>query len=159
VHDCLEVPGWPGVWALGDCALIPDQQTGGYHPPTGQHALREAKIVARNVAAAFRGAAKQPFRFRTIGQLAAIGRRTGVARILGFNFSRVIAWSLWRAIYLSKLPRIEKKVRVVLDWMLDLIFSKDLVQFQTVRGQAPASIAVAQPMGELAAEPVGQPTR
>lgn len=155
VNDCLDVPGWPGVWALGDCALIPDQQTGGYHPPTGQHALREAKIVARNVAAAFRGTAKQPFRFKTIGQLAAIGRRTGVARILGFNFSGVIAWSLWRAIYLSKLPRIEKKVRVVLDWLLDLIFSKDLVQFQTARGQAPASIAVAQPAAQLIAEPVG----
>ncbi len=156
VNDCLEVPNWPGVWALGDCALIPDQLTGGYHPPTGQHALREGKIVARNVTAALHGRIKQPFRFRTIGQLAAIGRRTGVARILGFNFSGVIAWSLWRAIYLSKLPRIEKKVRVILDWLLDLIFSKDLVQFQTVRGQAPAAIAGAQPAAQLAAEPVGQ---
>jgi len=155
VNDCLEAPGWPGVWALGDCALIPDSLTGGTHPPTGQHALREGKIVARNVTAALRGTIKQPFRFKAIGQLAAIGRRTGVARILGFNFSGVIAWSLWRAIYLSKLPRIEKKVRVVLDWLLDLIFTKDLVQFQTVRGQAPASIAVAQPTAELAAEPVG----
>ncbi len=144
VNDCLEVPDWPGVWALGDCALIPDQLTGGYHPPTGQHALREARVVARNVTAAFRGTAKQPFRFRTIGQLAAIGRRTGVARILGVNFSGVIAWSLWRAIYLSKLPRIEKKVRVVLDWMLDLLFSKDLVQLQTARGQAPAAFGAPQ---------------
>jgi NADH dehydrogenase len=152
VNECLEVPGWPGVWALGDCALVPDPLTGGSHPPTGQHALREAKAAARNVTATFRGTAKQPFRFKTIGQLAAIGRRTGVARILGFNFSGVIAWSLWRTIYLSKLPRIEKKVRVVLDWMLDLLFSKDLVQFQTVRGQAPASIAAAQPTGELVAE-------
>lgn len=154
VNDCLEVPDWPGVWALGDCAFIPDQLTGGYHPPTGQHALREAKFVARNVTAAFHGTAKQPFRFRTIGQLAAIGRRTGVARILGFKFSGVIAWSLWRAIYLSKLPRIEKKVRVLLDWTLDLIFSKDLVQFQTMRSQAPAAIAVAQPAAQLVAEPV-----
>jgi len=154
VNDCLEVPNWPGVWALGDCALIPDQLTGGYHPPTGQHALREAKVAARNVTAVFRGTAKQPFRFRTIGQLAAIGRRTGVARILGFNFSGVIAWSLWRAIYLSKLPRIEKKLRVVLDWMLDLIFSKDLVQFQTLRGQAPAAIATTQPAAQMVPEPI-----
>ena len=137
VNDCLEVPGWPGVWALGDCAVIPDPLTGGSHPPTGQHALREAKIAARNVLASLQGSDKQPFRFRTLGQLAAIGRRTGVARILGFNFSGVIAWSLWRFIYLSKLPRIEKKVRVVLDWMLDVIFSKDLVQFHIARGQAP----------------------
>ena len=140
VNDCLEVPGWPGVWALGDCAVIPDPLTGSCHPPTGQHALREAKVAARNVLAAFQGSEKEPFRFRTLGQLAAIGRRTGVARILGFNFSGVIAWSLWRFIYLSKLPRIEKKVRVVLDWLLDLIFSKDLVQFQTARGQAPAAV-------------------
>jgi NADH dehydrogenase len=155
VNECLEVPGWPGVWALGDCALIPDRRTGGYHPPTGQHALREGKVAARNVAAALRGTIKQPFRFRTIGQLAAIGRRTGVARICGFNFSGVIAWSLWRAIYLSKLPRIEKKVRVVLDWLLDLIFSKDLVQFQTGHGQGPAVTTMTQPAGELVSEPVG----
>lgn len=61
-----------------------------------------------------------------------------MARIFGVNFSGVIAWSLWRAIYLSKLPRVEKKIRVVLDWTLDLLFSKDLVQFQTVRGAAMA---------------------
>ncbi len=140
VNDRLEVPGWPGVWALGDCAVIPDPLTGGCHPPTGQHALREAKIAARNVCASFRGSAPQPFRFKTLGQLAAIGRRTGVARILGFNFSGVIAWSLWRFIYLSKLPRIEKKVRVVLDWMLDVVFSKDLVQFHIARGQAPPAM-------------------
>jgi NADH dehydrogenase len=144
VNDCLEVPGWRGVWALGDCAVIPDPLTGGCHPPTGQHALREAKIAARNVLASFQGSDKQPFRFRTLGQLAAIGRRTGVARILGFNFSGVIAWSLWRFIYLSKLPRIEKKVRVVLDWMLDVIFSKDLVQFHIARGQAPPATISAE---------------
>jgi NADH:ubiquinone reductase (H+-translocating) len=142
VNDCLEVPGWPGVWALGDCAVIPDPLTGGSHPPTGQHALREGKLAARNVLATLERSKKQSFRFRTLGQLAAIGRRTGVARILGFNFSGVIAWSLWRFIYLSKLPRIEKKVRVVLDWLLDLIFSKDLVQLQTARGQAPAAIVM-----------------
>jgi NADH dehydrogenase len=153
VNESLEVPDWPGVWALGDCALIPDQLTGGYHPPTGQHAMREAAVAARNITAAFRGAEKQPFRFKTIGLLAAIGRRTGVARILGFNFSGVIAWSLWRAVYLSKLPRIEKKVRVVLDWLLDIIFTKDLVQFQTVRGHVSSSATVAQPAAAFTAEP------
>ena len=136
VNEYLELTDWPGVWALGDCAVIPDKLTGGYHPPTGQHALREGRTVARNVAAAIRGGAKQPFVFKTLGQLAAIGRRTGVARILGINFSGFIAWSLWRAIYLSKLPRLEKKLRVILDWTMDLLFSKDLVQFQTIRGAA-----------------------
>jgi NADH:ubiquinone reductase (H+-translocating) len=133
VNECLEVHGWPGVWALGDCAAIPDQQKGGFHPPTAQHALREAKVVAHNVTASVQGREKKRFVFSTIGQLAAIGRRTGVANIWGINFSGFVAWWLWRTIYLSKLPRFEKKLRVAFDWTLDLIFSKDLVQFLDIR--------------------------
>ena len=133
VDESLRVPEWPGVWALGDCALVPDGKTGQYHPPTAQHALREGKTLAKNLIASVRGGALKPFSFSTIGQLAAIGRRTGVANIFGINFSGFIAWWMWRTIYLSKLPRFEKKLRVALDWTLDLLFSKDLVQFQTVR--------------------------
>jgi len=133
VDETLAVPGWPGVWALGDCAVVPDVRTGRPHPPTAQHALREARTVARNIGGAIDGRAPRPFRFRTIGQLAAIGRRTGVARIFGVNFSGFVAWWLWRTIYLSKLPRFEKKVRVAIDWTLDLLFTKDFVQFLTVR--------------------------
>lgn len=133
VNENLQVPGWPGVWALGDCALIPDGKTGNYHPPTAQHALREGKVLAHNLMASVEGGAMKPFSFSTIGQLAAIGQRAGVARIFGINFSGFIAWWLWRTIYLSKLPRFEKKLRVALDWTLDLIFGKDLVQFQTFR--------------------------
>lgn len=134
VEETLAVPQWPGLWSLGDCAVVPDRRTGRPYPPTAQHALRQARIVAENVVASMRGGPLRPFRFRTIGQLAAIGRRTGVARIFGINFSGFFAWWLWRTIYLSKLPRLEKKVRVALDWTLDLIFSKDIVQFLTVRG-------------------------
>jgi NADH dehydrogenase len=83
--------------------------------------------------AAVDGGPRKPFVFSTIGQLAAIGKRRGVARILGINFSGFFAWWLWRTIYLAKLPRVEKKVRVALDWALDLLFSKDLVQLQTPR--------------------------
>jgi NADH dehydrogenase len=132
-NEFLEVPGHPGVWAVGDCALIPDRKTGQAYPPTAQHALREGRVLARNIAAAVRGGRKKPFVFSTLGQLATIGRRTGVANILGINFSGFIAWWLWRSIYLSKLPRAEKKLRVALDWTLDLLFSKDLVQFNTFR--------------------------
>lgn len=131
VDENLEIPGWPGVWALGDCAAISDRQSGKLYPPTAQHALRQGKVVAHNVIAAVRGTAKRPFVFSTIGQLAAIGKRTGVANILGVNFSGYIAWWMWRTIYLSKLPRLEKKVRVALGWSLDLFFSKDLVQLKT----------------------------
>jgi NADH:ubiquinone reductase (H+-translocating) len=134
VNQFMEVVGWPGVWALGDCAVVPDTSTGKPSPPTAQHALRQGKVLAHNITAEIRGKPKKPFVFSTIGQLAAIGKRTGVANILGVNFSGFIAWWLWRTIYLSKLPRFEKKLRVALDWTLDLLFSKDIVQFLTVRG-------------------------
>ncbi len=133
--EYMEVLEWPGVWALGDCAVIPDPRTGKPYPPTAQHALRQGKVLAGNILAAIRGTEKEPFLFTTIGLLAAIGKRTGVAQILGINFSGFLAWWLWRTIYLSKLPRFEKKCRVALDWLLDLIFSKDIVQFQTLRAQ------------------------
>ncbi len=139
VDETLRVKDWEGVWALGDCAVVPDHRTGKAHPPTAQHALREAKTVASNIAATLRGGALTPFDFRTIGQLAAIGRRTGVARIFGVNFSGFFAWWLWRTIYLSKLPRLEKKVRVAIDWTLDLLFAKDFVQFLTVRAPVMSS--------------------
>ena len=131
--ETLAVPGWSGVWALGDCAVVPDRRTGKPYPPTAQHALREARTAAANILATLEGRTAAPFAFRTIGQLAAIGRRTGVARIFGVKFSGFIAWWLWRTIYLSKLPRFEKKVRVAIDWTLDLMFTKDFVQFLTVR--------------------------
>jgi NADH dehydrogenase len=131
VNQYLEVEGHPGVWALGDCALIPDPK-GGFYPPTAQHALREGKVLGRNIAAAIRSGTKTPFVFSTIGLLAAIGRRTGVARILGLNFSGFFAWALWRGVYLSKLPRLDRKIRIGIDWALDLVFPKDLVQFKAV---------------------------
>lgn len=129
----LEVPDFPGVWALGDCASIPNPKTGKPHPPTAQHAIREAKQAAKNILAAIRGGTKKPFIFSTIGQLAAIGHRTGVARVFGLNFSGFVAWWLWRGVYLLKLPRFEKKVQVALGWILDLFFRRDIVQYLTER--------------------------
>jgi NADH dehydrogenase len=135
VNECLELKDWPGVWALGDCALVPDPITRGFHPPTAQHALREGTTVANNVFAAMHNRPQKPFRFKTLGLLASIGHRTGVAQVMGIKFSGFVAWWLWRTIYLSKLPRLEKKVRVAIAWTLDVLFQKDLVQFETVRGQ------------------------
>jgi NADH:ubiquinone reductase (H+-translocating) len=136
VNANLEVDGNDGLWALGDCALVPDPATGKYCPPTAQHASREGKVVAQNIIATLSGTPKKPFSFKTLGALAAIGRRTGVARILGINFSGFLAWFLWRGIYWSKLPRIEKKVRVAIDWALDVLFTKDFVQFLDQRALA-----------------------
>jgi NADH dehydrogenase len=134
--EYLQVPGWPAVWALGDCALVPDVlNPGKFCPPTAQHATRQAAVLANNIASAMSGRALQPFRYKTLGLLAAIGRRTGVAEIMGMRFSGIIAWLLWRTIYLSKLPGLPKKVRVALDWTLDLIFSKDIVELPTLRAR------------------------
>jgi NADH:ubiquinone reductase (H+-translocating) len=133
-NECLQVPNWPGVWALGDCALVPDPlNPGKFYPPTAQHAIRQAAVLANNIIADLHGEAPEPFKFKIIGLLATIGRRTGVAEIFGVRFSGFIAWWLWRCIYLSKLPGLQKKVRVMLDWILDLIFSKDLVELPTLR--------------------------
>jgi NADH dehydrogenase len=124
VDEYLRVEGTENVWAAGDCAAVRDGK-GGYHPATAQHALREARVLADNLSAVILGRRRRRFCFSTIGQLAAIGRRTGVANILGINFSGFVAWWLWRTVYLSKLPRLEKKLRVALDWTLDLLFAKD----------------------------------
>jgi NADH dehydrogenase len=134
VDQQLRVPGRAGVWALGDCAVVPNPRTGTPHPPTAQHAIREGRVLADNILATLGGRPVRAFEFATIGQLAAIGRRTGVARIFGVNFSGFIAWWLWRSIYLMKLPGLDRKLRVALDWTLDLFFSRDLVQFVTDRG-------------------------
>lgn len=132
VDETLELKGWPNVWAIGDCASIPDTQ-GGFHPTTAQHAIREAKVLASNIMAAIAGTQLKPFRFHALGQLASIGHRKGVAQIFGFRFSGSIAWILWRTIYLFKLPQLEKKIRVGIDWFLEMIFSEDTVQIPTKR--------------------------
>ena len=143
--EYLRVPGWPGVWALGDCAFVPDLfNPGKFCPPTAQHATRQATVLANNIVAAMSGRAPRPFKFKTLGLLATIGRRTGVAEILGMRFSGIIAWCLWRAIYLSKLPGLQKKVRVALDWTLDLFFSKDIVELPTLR--APTMSEAEEPL-------------
>ena len=127
VNEFLQVPDWPDVWAVGDCAFVPDiRNSGKSQPPTAQHAIREGKLAARNITAALLGRPLKSFSFTTIGLLASIGRRTGVARIFGFNFSGFFAWWMWRTIYLSKLPGLDKKIRVAFDWTLDILFPKDV---------------------------------
>jgi len=133
VNEFLELAGHEGlVWAVGDCAAVPDGG-GGVQPPTAQHGLRQAMAAAKNIEAAVNGRAKKAFHFSTIGQLASIGRRAGVAQILGFRFSGFVAWFLWRTVYLSKLPGMMKKLRVAISWSLDLIFAREIEQLLTMR--------------------------
>ena len=132
VNEELQVTSFEGVWALGDCAAIPNGEKG-FHPPTAQHAIREARTIAKNIRASIDKRALTPFRFTTLGQLASLGHRRGVAQVFGFCFSGFIAWWMWRTIYLAKLPRMEKRVRVALNWTLDVLFSKDTVQLPLMR--------------------------
>ena len=119
VDATMAVNGRPGIWAAGDSAEIPDLVTGGVCPPTAQHALRQGKRLAENISARLRGDEPQPFRFKTLGLLAGLGRRCAVAEVFGIKFSGFIAWWLWRTIYLMKLPGFERKLRVAIDWTLD----------------------------------------
>ena len=133
VNEYLAVPGVSGFWAAGDCAAVPSGKAGEFYPPTAQHGLREAVTAAKNIEATIAGRPLKPFVFTTLGQLATIGRHTGVAMMFGFKFSGFIAWWMWRSIYLAKLPRPAKKLRVMTDWTLDLLFGRDIEQMITLR--------------------------
>lgn len=135
VAPTLKAENWEGVWALGDCASIPNPDGKGSYPPTAQHAIREAKIAAHNILAEIRGKPLKSFRYKTVGQLSSLGHRKGIAQIFGLRFSGFFAWWLWRTVYLFKLPRFEKRFRVALNWSLDVLFSKDNVQIPTTRSK------------------------
>lgn len=150
VDSTLEVPGHPGVWAVGDCAAVIDPISGHPYPPTAQHALREGRRAAKNIRARLEGERTIPFAYKAPGQLAAIGRRTGVARIFGLKFSGFVGWSLWRSVYLLKLPRMEKRLRVALQWALDAVFERDIAQFITLQ-----DIALLNRLTESARQDVG----
>jgi len=133
VNEFLSVPGVPALWAAGDCAAVPDGTTGNFHPPTAQHGLRQGLAAAKNIEAAILGRPLAPFMFKALGQLASIGHRTGVAMVFGIKFSGFIAWCLWRTVYLLKLPRLAKKLRVISGWMLELLFSREIEQMINLR--------------------------
>src|SRR5439155_16597799 len=125
------LPDHPDVWAVGDCAWVVDAKSGEPCPPTAQHATRQAKRAAENIAAAIRGGAKRAFSFRALGKMGSLGHHSAVAEVFGMKFSGFFAWMLWRTIYLMKLPGLERKIRVATDWFLDLILPPDIVQLKT----------------------------
>ncbi len=141
VNEYLEVPGIPNVWAIGDCAEIPNPHTGKFYPPTAQHAVREGKVAAKNIAAAILNNVKKEFHFKPLGVLASLGHRSAVAEVFGIRFSGFIAWWLWRTIYLFKLPGLLNKLRVMIDWTLDLFFPRDTVLLKTLMNKAPEEIS------------------
>ena len=135
VDETLSVPDYPGVWAIGDCAAIPDVRQGGTVPPTAQYALREAKHIARNILAVIEGKASRTFSHRNLGVFVPLGRFSAAAEVLGFKLSGFPAWWLYRSFYLLQLPRLERKLRVMIDWSIALLFRRDIVQMDVSRSR------------------------
>jgi NADH dehydrogenase len=122
----------PAVFAIGDCALIPnpDDPDRKPHAPTAQNAVREARRLAQNILARIDGRPLQPFRYQPVGTLASIGHHTGVGVVFGFRVRGLIAWFMWRGYYWTRVPGFNRKVRVAIDWMLGAIFGSDPVQLK-----------------------------
>jgi NADH:ubiquinone reductase (H+-translocating) len=135
----MSVPGFFGVWALGDCASIPDGD-GGRYPMTAQHAIREGPHLADNIIAVLRGAAPKPFRYRTLGMMAALGGRKGVAELPGHHVvTGFAAWFFWRTYYLLRLPGLDRKLRVAFDWTLELLFPRDTAELRFGEREEPGA--------------------
>ena len=124
----MAVKGHEGVWALGDCAFVPDAKTGKPCPGTAQFAVRQAPHLARNLHAVLHGRPPKGFHFDALGTLCVVGHQTACAEIRGLRFSGFFAWLMWRGIYWAKLPGLERKVRVLSDWLIELFFPRDIVQ-------------------------------
>lgn len=129
-NACLELQDYEGqVWVLGDCASI-KMISGKPVPPTAQHATREAKVVATNIRAALHGDARAVFEFEGLGKLGSLGHHSAVADIFGMHISGFLAWIIWRMIYLTKVPGLNRKVLIATDWFMGLLFPPDLVQLK-----------------------------
>ena len=119
------VPGSEPVWAIGDCAHFP-LPDGSPSPATAQFAQRQGKHVGHNIIRRAKEKPLRPFRFKGLGEFAAIGHHNAVGEVLGVRFSGFCAWWMWRTIYLAKLPTLQRKLRVMIDWTFDLFFARDL---------------------------------
>jgi NADH dehydrogenase len=135
VDATLAIPGHDGLWALGDCAAVFDAKSKNAVPPTAQFALREAAVLAKNIRAQIEGRPLKPFHFNSLGSLCVIGHQTACAELTvpfsrnrAMRFSGLLAWAMWRFIYLAKLPGLEQKIRVLTDWTVELFFPPDIVQ-------------------------------
>lgn len=133
VDDYLKIPNHPNVFVLGDCAAITDKKTGNPYPPTAQHALRESKIAAHNLKCLIQGGRQKQFNYESKGMMAIIGKRNGIATISGIKLSGPVAWIVWKTYYLMMLPTFEKKLKVALDWTVNLFFKRDITLVRKIK--------------------------
>jgi NADH dehydrogenase len=135
VDETLAVRGHIDLWALGDCAAVSDTKHGKTCPPTAQFALRQAEVLAKNIHAQLKSRPTRTFHFDSLGAMCVVGHQTACAeltvpfaRTRAVRFSGLLAWLMWRGVYLSKLPGTERKIRVLMDWTIELFFPRDIVQ-------------------------------
>ncbi len=122
----LSVVPFEGVWALGDCALVPNAYDSEFCPPTAQCADRQARFLAKVIIATLKGKSRREFSYKTSGMLAAIGHRYAVADIHGLQLSGFFAFLMWRSVYLLKVPSFTRKFRILLEWSWGLFFPTDV---------------------------------
>lgn len=136
VNDYLQIPIHKNVYALGDCASITNK-TGKLYPPTAQHALKEAKTVSKNLIASIKqNKHLQEFEYVSRGTMAKIGKRNGVALLLGNKIHGFLAWAIWRQYYLSNLPTNEKRIRVAIDWAVSFFFRPNVTRLRNLKDKS-----------------------
>jgi NADH dehydrogenase len=123
VDELLRVRGRDGVWALGDCARVPNTRSSEPDPPTCQHALRQARRLAKNLSGP-----PEPYGYRMLGQVATLGRYKGIADVLGVRLRGFVGWFVTRTYHLYQLPLTQRRLRVVVDWTVALLFRRDVVE-------------------------------
>lgn len=140
IDETLRVRGWPQVWALGDNAAVPNRATPDRSdPPTSQHAIRQARRLARNLTAVRAGRPPEPYSYRALGQVATLGRYKGIAEVFGVRLAGFLGWLITRSYHLYAMPLITRQVRVLSDWTLSLLFKRDVVAFGALDAPPPIS--------------------
>lgn len=124
----MRVAGHENLWALGDCAAVPNAHDDKPSAPTAQVAVRQAKFLADNITRSLRNETTRPFSFKPLGMLASIGNYKAVGLVFGLKISGFIAWFFWRGVYLSKMPTLARKIQIAFDWAWQLLFPRDIVQ-------------------------------
>ena len=134
VDETMRLADGAPVWALGDCAAVPLPKAGTVAPPTAQFALRQGKVLARNIVATIEGRQPSRFKFAGLGEMVSLGHGAAVAELFGrIKLAGPLAWIMWRTFYLMRLPGLGRKVRVWIDWNMDRLFPRDLVQLSVQR--------------------------
>jgi NADH:ubiquinone reductase (H+-translocating) len=148
----LSIGEYWNLWGIGDNAMVLDPHTGEPYPQTAQHAVRQGKLVAQNIAARLSGKPTKRMTYRTKGSMVPLGRRKAVADLRGRTVTGFPAWWLWRTYYLTQLPRWAKRARVAFDWTAGLLFAPDIVQLKVGQTTPPGK-------QESAAEPTSEPVQ